>query len=341
MMEQIIGILLLLVILVFFTIFTYYAPYGADVMGALAGAAIATFLVEALQRFVIGDIFGLEFFHETGLEAGLLSGVIVAFLVALTMKVNAQNSAIIAVSMGGLGLIPGMIAAYIISFAAKFFEKKIPNGLDFILVVILLVPLTRLIGLGISPLVDASLLQIGTIIETATDTSPLIMGLMLGGIITVVGTSPLSSMALTALLGLTGIPMAVGSLAAFGSAFMNSVIFHKLKIGDLKSVISVAIEPLSKADLVSANPVPIYATNFIGGALSGMVIAYSGLINDAPGTATPTAGLLVLFGFNPASQVVLYAVIVAVISGITGFIGSYIFRNYRIRKSDFDAIGKL
>src|SRR5690625_3776617 len=141
MMEQIIGILLLLVILLFFASFTYCSPDGADVMGALAGAAIATFLVEALQRFVIGDIFGLEFFHETGLEAGLLSGVIVAFLVALTMKVNAQNSAIIAVSMGGLGLIPGMIAAYIISFAAKFFEKKIPNGLDFILVVILLVPL--------------------------------------------------------------------------------------------------------------------------------------------------------------------------------------------------------
>ncbi len=335
-MEQLTGILLLLVILIFFTLFTYYAPYGADVMGALAGAAIATFLVEALQRFVIGDILGIEFFQETGLEAGLLSGVIVAFLVALTMKVNAQNSAIIAVSLGGLGLIPGLIAAYIVSFGAKFLEKKIPNGLDFIIVVIVIVPITRLIGQGITPLVDGTLLRIGSIIEVATDASPLIMGLLLGGIITVVGTSPLSSMALTALLGLTGIPMAVGSLAAFGSAFINSVIFHKLKIGDLKSVISVAIEPLSKADLVSANPVPIYATNFMGGALSGMVIAYSGLINDAPGTATPTAGLLVLFGFNPASQVVLFAAIVAVISGLTGLFGSYLFRNYRIRKSDFD-----
>lgn len=335
-MEQLTGILLLIVILIFFTLFTYYAPYGAEVMGALAGAAIATFLVEALQRFVIGDILGLEFFQQTGLEAGMLSGVIVAFLVALTMKVNPQNSAIIAVSLGGLGLIPGLFAAYIVSFAVKFFEKKIPNGLDFILVVIVIVPVTRLIGTVISPLVDGSLIRIGSIIEVATDASPIVMGLLLGGIITVVGTSPLSSMALTALLGLTGIPMAVGSLAAFGSAFMNSVIFHKLKIGDLKSVISVAIEPLSKADLVTANPVPIYVTNFIGGALSGMVIAYSGLINDAPGTATPTAGLLVLFGFNPASQVLIYAVIVSVISGATGLFGSYIFRNYRIRKSDFD-----
>ena len=38
------------------------------------------------------------------------------------------------------------------------------------------------------------------------------MGIVLGGIITVVGTAPLSSMALT-LLGLTGIPMAIGAMA--------------------------------------------------------------------------------------------------------------------------------
>ena len=43
------------------------------------------------------------------------------------------------------------------------------------------------------------------------------MGIVLG-IITVVGTAPLSSMALTALLGLTGIPMAIGAMAAFSSA---------------------------------------------------------------------------------------------------------------------------
>ncbi|WP_449579171.1 PTS sugar transporter subunit IIC, partial [Pseudomonas aeruginosa] len=75
---------------------------------------------------------------------------------------------------------------------------------------------------------------------------------VLGGIITVVGTAPLSSMALTALLGLTGAPMAIGAMAAFSSAFMNSALFHRLKLGDRKSTISVGIEPLSQADIVSA-----------------------------------------------------------------------------------------
>ncbi|WP_084184956.1 PTS sugar transporter subunit IIC [Salinicoccus luteus] len=334
-MEQLIGIGLLILLLAFFTLFTYYAPHGDKAMGALAAAAIATFLVEALQSFVIGDIFSLGFFQEAGTEAGLLSGVIVAFLVALTMGVNPLNSAIIAVSCGGIGLIPSFFAAYIISFGVKYLEKKIPNGLDFIIVVLAIVPLTRLIGVVLTPMVDASLLKIGSIIEVATETSPIIMGLMLGGIITVVGTSPLSSMALTALLGLTGVPMAVGSLAAFGSAFINSTLFHKLKIGNAKSVLSVAIEPLSKADVISANPLPIYITNFIGGGLSGVIIAYSGLVNNAPGTATPTAGLLVLFGYNPAMQVLLYAVIVAVVSGMVGLAGAYFFRNFPVYNSDF------
>ena len=74
------------------------------------------------------------------------------------------------------------------------------------------------------------------------------MGIILGGIITVVGT-PLSSMALTALLGLTGVPMAIGAMVAFSSAFMNGTLFHRLKLGDRKSTISVSIEPLSQAIL--------------------------------------------------------------------------------------------
>ena len=36
---------------------------------------------------------------------------------------------------------------------------------------------------------------------------------------------------------------------------MNSALFHRLKWGDRKSTISVGIEPLSQADIVSANPI--------------------------------------------------------------------------------------
>lgn len=332
--DILIGTGLLLLILVFFTVFTYYAPDGRAVMGALATAAIATFLVEALQGFVLGDIFDIKFLKETGSLAGTLSGVIVAFLVALSRKINPQNSALLAVAFAEIGLIPALFAAYLMSFVIRFIEKKITNGMDFIIVVLFCIPVGRLLGVWFTPLVDGSLLKIGGIIDVAMNTSPLLMGLILGGIVTVVGTSPLSSMALTAMLGLTGVPMAVAALTAFASSFMNTTLLHRFKIGNLKSVISIAIEPLSKADLVSSNPVPIYVTNFIGGGLAGMVIAYSGLVNDAPGTAAPTPGILVMFGFNPALDVLKYAAIAAAICFIVGWVMSYVFRNYPIRNSE-------
>lgn len=332
--DELIGIGLLLIILVFFTLFTHFAPYGSKVMGAFAGAAIATYLVEALNTFVIGDLFSLEFFQTAGTVAGGLDGTIVVMLVCLAMKVNPVNSAILAAGFGDMGLIPGLFAAYIVSFGVLWLQRVIPKGLDFIVVILIALPIIRLMGLIITPMVDNSLLEIGTIIQTATDTSPLLMGLMLGGIVTVVGISPLSSMALTALLGLTGVPMAVAALSAFASSPANAWLFHKLKIGDLKSIISVAIEPLSKADLITANPIPMYVTNFIGGGLSGMVIAMSGMVNDAPGTAAPVPGLLVMFGYNPAGQVIMYAVICALISFLIAVAGSYIFRNTKIYNSE-------
>ena len=44
-------------------------------------------------------------------------------------------------------------------------------------------------------------------------------------------TSPLSSMALTAMLGLTGLPMGIAAIACFGGSFTNGLVFHKLKLG--------------------------------------------------------------------------------------------------------------
>jgi fructose-specific phosphotransferase system IIC component len=62
-------------------------------------------------------------------------------------------------------------------------------------------------------------------ITEATNASPIIMEIILGGVITVVATAPLSSMALTAMLGFTGVPMAIGALAVFDSSFINYVFF--------------------------------------------------------------------------------------------------------------------
>lgn len=277
-----------------------------------------------------GNVLNLKFLGEVGAANGSLGGVAAAILVPLALGVSPVYAVLVGLSLSGMGILPGFIAGYLISFVIKKMEEKIPGGLDLIVIIVVAAPLARLIGAISSPLVDATLLQIGEILTATANSSPIMMGIILGGIITVVATAPLSSMALTAMLGLTGVPMAIGALAVFGSSFMNYILFSKLKFGSKKDTISVAIEPLTQADIISANPLPVYGTNFIGGAASGIIVALMGLVNNTPGTATPIAGFAVMFAYNPAGKVLIAALGVIIVSVAGGYLGSYIFRNTKI-----------
>ena len=157
---------------------------------------------------------------ELGDAAGGLGGVAAAGLVALAIGVSPVYALAIAVSCGGLDLIPGFVAGYVVGYIMKYAEKKVPDGVDLIVGILLIAPLARLLATGVTPLVNNSLMKIGDIIQNSMDVNPIVMGLILGGIITVVGTAPLSSMALTALLGMTGLPMAIAAMVSFGSSFI-------------------------------------------------------------------------------------------------------------------------
>ncbi|HER5698038.1 TPA: PTS fructose transporter subunit IIC [Streptococcus pyogenes] len=329
-MDIIIGTSLLILVLAIFSLFNYKAPHGAKAMGALASAACASFLVEAFQDSFFGKVLGFQFLSEVGGANGSLSGVAAAILVAIAIGVSPGYAVLIGLSVSGTGIIPGFVAGYVVSFLIKWMEKNIPGGLDLISIIIVGAPLTRFLAQLITPVINSTLLTIGDILTSSANSNPIIMGMILGGTIVVVATAPLSSMALTAMLGLTGIPMAIGALSVFGSSFMNGVLFYRLKLGERKDNIAFAIEPLTQADVTSANPIPIYVTNFVGGAACGVLIALMKLVNDTPGTATPIAGFAVMFAYNPVAKVLITALGCIIISLIVGHIGGSVFKNYRL-----------
>ena len=334
MTDILMGTGLLLLVLALFTLFSYKAPQGMKALGGLANAACASFLVEAINYSFFGEILKLDLFYNTGAANGSLGGVAAGILVPIAMGVSPVYAVLIGLTCLNFKILPGFIAGYLVAFVVKYLEKKVPAGLDLIVIIIVGAPLAYLIGDITSPLVDGTLGTIGTVLTSASSASPIIMGIVLGGLITVVATAPLSSMALTAMIGLNGVPMAIGALAVFGSTFMNYVFFSKMKFGSKEDNIAVAIEPLTQADIISANPVPIYVTNFIGGAACGVVIALMGLVNNSPGTATAIAGLAVSFAYNPPVKVLIAALVCAVLSAIAGFIGYKIFKNYKIVTAD-------
>ena len=276
---------------------------------------------------------GIPFLGQLGEAAGGLGGVAAAGLVTLAMGVSPVYAFVIAVACGNMDLLPGFVAGYIASFGMKWIEQKFPDGLDLIGSIIIIAPITRIIAIGVAPVVDATLLQIGNIIKDSTTSSPVLMGIVLGDY----------NSCSNCTFKLNGIDCVIRTyrntngnwcIGSFGSSFMNFVLFKRMKFGDRKTTISVAIEPLSQADIVTANPIPVYATNFVGGAVSGVIIAMFGLVNEATGTATPIAGLMVMFGFNNALTVIIVALLCAIGSAVCGYLGSIVFKNYPIITKD-------
>lgn len=326
-MEILRGLGLLFITLGLFSVFSLKAPKGQSAMSGLANAAIATFLIEAILKYIAGEFFNIQFFGETGSISGSMGGVAAAALTMLQMGVSPVLAITAGVAVGGFGILPGFIAGYFLGLIAPSIEAKLPQGLNVILTALILAPFARGIAFMVNPIINSTLTNIGSMINVAADQSPYFMGIMLGGIMKVTCTSPLSSMALTAMLGLTGLPMGIAAVATFGGTFTNGVLFHRLKLGDKGNVIAVMLEPLTQADIVTKNAIPIYVSDFMGGALAGLSAAYFGIINNAPGTASPIPGLLAPFAFNPP-MTVLVAMIFAAIGGIiAGIIGGFIFKD--------------
>lgn len=320
------GVGLLLLTLAVFSVFSMKAPKGSAAMSGMANAAIASFLVEAVHKYILGDVLALEFFQVLGSTSGSLGGVAAAITVPLAMGVNPVLAVVAGLAVGGYGILPGFIAGYVISLIVPTLEKKLPEGLDVILCALLTAPLARFLAMFVNPGVNMVLAEIGGAISAAAEQSPLVMGFLLGGIMKMICTSPLSSMALTAMLGLTGLPMGIAAVACVGGSFTNGLIFHKLKLGNRGNVIAVMLEPLTQADIITANPIPIFCSNFLGGGLAGISAAVFGIVNNAPGTASPIPGLLAPFAFNDPVKVVL-AMVFAVIGGcVAGLLGGWVFQ---------------
>jgi fructose-specific phosphotransferase system IIC component len=295
-------------------------------MSGMADAAVASFLVEAVHRYILGDLLNAGFFQALGSTAGSLGGVAAAVMVPLRMGANPVLAVAAGVAVGGYGILPGFLAGYLVGLVSPIIEKKLPEGLNVILGALAIAPLARLVAFGVDPVLSATMSHIGAAITAAADQSPIVMGFLLGGIIKMICTSPLSSMALTAMLGLTGLPMGIAAIACVGGSFSNGIMFHRMGYGDRSNVIAVMLEPLTQAEHITAHPLPIYTATFLGGGLSGIGAAALGIINNAPGTASPIPGLLAPFAFNDPIKV-LCAVGIAMVGGtVSGLAVSTLFR---------------
>ena len=321
MMTILSGVGMLLLTLAIFSLFSMKMPKGSLAMSGMANAAVATFLVEAIHKYISGDLFGISFFKSVGENAGGFGGVAAAIAVPLSMGTNPVLAIAAGVVLGQFGILPGFIAGYVVGLLSQLIEKYLPEGVDVIAGALIVAPISLLVATAADPLVNMTLARIGGTITAAAEQSPLVMGFLLGGIMKMICTSPLSSMALTAMIGLDGLAMGIAAIACVGGSFTNGIVFKRLKLGDKSNIIAVMMEPLTQAPIITANPIPIYCSNFFGGGLAGVSAAVFHIINNAPGTASPIPGLL--------------AVIFAAVGGsLAGYVGSQVFKKSYKKKAE-------
>ena len=149
----------------YFTLFTYKAPNGMRAMGALANAAIATFLVEAFNKYVGGSI-------RNQISRGVRGSLREVSEALLCDRIDCACDWCVSslrtsywFACGGMDLLPGFFAGYLIGYVMKYTEKYVPDGVDLIGSVVLLAPLARLIAAGLTPVVNNTLLKLVTLFK--------------------------------------------------------------------------------------------------------------------------------------------------------------------------------
>ena len=198
--------------------------YGIDALGAMAQGLFCTLLVGTILN-TLGQQFSIGFLNETivtigsgegavhytlgGLASAMVGpGIAVSIDLALACPPLVLFSLIsvgfAANSMGGAG---GPLAVYFVTIAAAECGKLVSKETK---IDILLTPcVTTLVGIGVAQLIAAPIgaaaRSVGLAIMWATELQPFFMGMLVSAIIGIALTLPISSAAICAAFGLTGL----------------------------------------------------------------------------------------------------------------------------------------
>ena len=203
--------------------------YGIDAMGAMAQGLFASLLIGTIIK-TLGQQLGLAFLVTAGGYAAAIAGPAMAASIGYALHAP-QLVLFSLIAVGGaaneLGGAGGPLAVYLIAIIATEVGKLVSKETK---VDILVTPaVTILVGVGLSafcaPSIGAAASAVGNVIMWATELQPLLMGIVVSVLVGVALTLPISSAAICAALGLTGLAggAAVAGCCAqmIGFAFMS------------------------------------------------------------------------------------------------------------------------
>ena len=225
--------------------------YGIDALGAMAQGLFCTLLIGTILN-TLGTQFHIGFLEAPVYETEAMSLTIGGFASAMVGPAMAAaiGYALHAAPLVLFSLIPvgyatnmiggagGPLAVLIVAIVAAEFGKAVSKETKIDLLVTPIV--TILVGVGLAALIAAPIgtaaSYVGNVIMWATELQPFLMGIIVSVIVGIALTLPISSAAICAALGLTGLAggAAVAGCCAqmVGFAVMS---FRENKVGGLVS----------------------------------------------------------------------------------------------------------
>lgn len=183
--------------------------YGIDALGAMAQGLFCSLLIGTIIK-TIGMQLSVPFLTDIGSFAMAVAGPAMAVAIGYALKSDPMvlfSLAAVGWAANAEGGAGGPLAVYIIALIAAEFGKAVSKETK---IDILVTPaVTILVGVSLAKLIAPPIGQaadaFGTLIKNATVLQPFLMGIAVSVLVGIALTLPISSAAICAALGLTGL----------------------------------------------------------------------------------------------------------------------------------------
>jgi len=191
--------------------------YGIDALGAMAQGLFCSLLIGTIVK-TLGQQLNLPFLVTVGGYASSMSGPAMAVAIGYALQapplvlfslatVGYASNALGSTTLSGAAGAGGPLAVLVIAIVAAEFGKAVSKETKVDILVTPLVTILSGVGLAslIAPAIGTAASSVGEFVEWATILQPFWMGILVSVVIGIALTLPISSAAICAALGLTGL----------------------------------------------------------------------------------------------------------------------------------------
>lgn len=315
--------------------------YGIDAMGAMAQGLFASLLIGTIIG-TLGDQLGIEVLSQTGTYAKGVSGPAMAIAIGYALQApQLVLFSLIAVgsaanSLGGAG---GPLAVLLIAIVAAECGKAVSKEtkIDILVTPSVTIIIGVLLSMLCAPAIGAAASSVGEIIMWATELQPFWMGIIVSVVIGVALTLPISSAAICAALGLTGLAGGAAVAGCCAQMVGFAVMSYKenrvgglvsqglgtsmLQMGNIVKNPRIWIAPTLASAITGPIATCVFKLQMNGAAISsgmgtcglvGQIGVYTGWVNDVAAgtksaiTAMDWVGLILICFVLPAALSALF-----------------------------------